>query len=93
MTTNLLTSETAIGIYIVIAVALLYIFFHKKEKSIWHEPNEIPKSEKWQAVSKDIVIFDIETQKYYEGYFDNERQRYYTFRHSLVLGKFRWKYL
>jgi hypothetical protein len=93
MTTNLLTSETAIGIYIVIAIVLLYIFFHKKEKKIWHEPNEIPKSEKWQAVSKDIVIFDIKTQKYYEGYFDNERQRYYTSRHSLVLGQFRWRYL
>jgi hypothetical protein len=93
MTTNLLTSETAIGIYLVIAIALLYIFFHKKEKSIWHEPNEIPKSEKGCAVTKDIVIFDIKTQKHYEGYFDNERQRYYTSRHSLVLGSFRWRYL
>jgi len=93
MTTNLLTSETAIGIYIVIAIVLLYIFFHKKEKKIWHEPYEIPKSEKWQAVSKDIVIFDIKTQKQYKGYFDNERQRYYSYRHSLVLGRFRWRYL
>jgi hypothetical protein len=93
METNLLTSETAIGIYIVIAIVLLYIFFHKKEKRIWHEPNEIPKSEKWQAVSKDIIIFDIKTQKHYKGYFDNERQRYYSYKHSLVFGSFRWRYL
>ena len=90
---NILTSQTAIGFYIVIAVALLYVFFHKKERRIWHEPNEIPKSEKGCNISKDIVIFDIKTQKYYKGYFDNERQRYYTFRHSLVLGRFRWRYL
>ena len=93
MKTNLLTSETAIGIYLVIAIALLYALFDKKNKSIWHEPNEIPKSEKCCNISKDIVIFDIETQKHYKGYFDNERQRYYSYRHSLVLGRFRWRYL
>jgi hypothetical protein len=93
MENNFFISETAICLYLVIAIVLLYIFFHKKEKRIWHEPNEIPRSEKGQAVSKDIVIFDIKMQKYYEGYFDNERQRYYTSRHSLVLGQFRWRYL
>jgi hypothetical protein len=93
MKTNILTSETAIGLYLVIAIVLLYIFFHKKEKRIWHEPNEIPRSEKGCAVSKDIIIFDIKTQNHYKGYFDNERQRYYTSRHSLVLGQFRWRYL
>ena len=93
MENNFFISETAIGIYLVIAIVLLYIFFHKKEKRIWHEPNEIPKSEKGCNVSKDIVIFDIKTQKHYKGYFDNERQRYYSYRHSLVLGQFRWRYL
>ena len=94
MTTNPLTSETAIGIYIIIAIVLLYVLFDKKPKAkTWYEPFEIPKSEKGCNISKDILIFDIETQKHYKGYFDNERQRYYSYKHSLVLGEFRWRYL
>jgi hypothetical protein len=96
MATNPLISEIAIVIYIIIILAIMYKvtqYFYKRKDHIWYEPKQIPKSEKDQKYSLDIVIFDIETEKEYEGYFDNERQRYYSYNDSLVLGKFRWRYL
>jgi len=96
MKTNLFTSEIAIVIYFIIAIAIIYKVtqnFDKRKDYIWHEPEQIPKSEKDQITSLDIIIFDVETEKYYEGYFDNERRRYYSYSGSLVLGRFRWRYL
>jgi len=93
---KLLTSEIAIAIYLIIILAIIYAvvqIFDKRNEPIWHEPEQIPKSEKNSYYSLDIVIFDVETEKYYEGYFDNERQRYYSYNDSLVLGRFRWRYL
>jgi len=96
MKPNILTSELAIAIYLIIIIAIIYKIvqiFDKRKGPIWFEPEQIPKSEKDQKYSLDVVIFDVETEKYYEGYFDNERQRYYSYSGILVLGRFRWRYL
>ena len=76
-----------------ILIAMLNLYYTKHEY-VWHEMFEIPNTNTpISNVSEDIIIFDLTTEKQYDGYYDNQQQKFVANKDkSVEIDYFKWRY-
>lgn len=89
---NFINSEFAIGLIILIVIAVL-IKIVSKEKIKWHDMEVIPGQSQFNhRISDDIIIRDLTTEKEFRAYYDYSREHYVDYKGNMVWGGFVWRW-